>query len=131
MKTRCLNPNSKDYPNYGGRGIKVCPEWMESFEAFRDWAMANGYRDDLTLDREDVNGNYDPNNCKWSTRTEQANNKRNNHKVTANGVTHTIAEWEKITGIQNQTIHKRISRGWREEDAVLLPLGSKKPCYPD
>ena len=81
MLQRCNNANKKNYHNYGGRGIKVCSEWQNSFEAFRDWAMANGYnpeakRGECTLDRIDVNGNYCPENCRWITNAEQQRNKR-------------------------------------------------------
>ena len=76
MKRRCNNPKIKDYTNYGGRGIAVCQEWQHSFEAFRDWALANGYRDDLTIDRRDNDGNYCPDNCKWVDRQTQATNRR-------------------------------------------------------
>jgi len=75
MLRRCRNSHSKDYGNYGGRGIVVCDEWF-NFEPFRDWALANGYADSLTIDRKDVNGNYEPNNCKWSTMLEQRHNRR-------------------------------------------------------
>ena len=71
MKTRCLNPNSKAYHYYGGRGISICDEWKDNFSAFRDWALSNGYRDDLTLDRIDSDKDYSPENCKWSTWHEQ------------------------------------------------------------
>ena len=96
MKQRCYNPNIKSYKDYGGRGITVCAEWLNDFSAFYEWAMANGYADDLTIDRKDVNGNYEPSNCRWATRKEQNNNKRNNKEITYKGETHTMAGWIEI-----------------------------------
>lgn len=80
MKTRCYNNNTENYYLYGGRGISICKEWLDNFEIFYNWAMSNGYRDDLSIDRIEVDGNYEPSNCRWATAKEQANNRRNNKK---------------------------------------------------
>ena len=118
MKRRCLNPNDARYRNYGGRGIKVCNEWLHDFQAFYDWAMSHGYTDNLTIDRIDNDGNYEPSNCRWTTYKQQANNTSNNHFLTYNGETHTISEWSMITGIKSQTISNRIRRGWSIERSL-------------
>lgn len=86
MKTRCYNENNKDFKDYGGRGITICDEWLADFLCFYNWAMENGYQDDLTIDRMDVNGNYEPSNCKWSTRGEQARNQRRTKNKTSESV---------------------------------------------
>ena len=122
MKRRCYYPRESSFPHYGGRGITVCDEWNNSFEAFRDWAMANGYRDDLTLDRIDYNGNYEPSNCKWSTMEEQQNNKSNNIILTYNGQTHTAPEWSRITGIPVIAIYNRVKYRWSTERILTEPI---------
>ena len=124
MNDRCYNENHKSYKDYGGRGIRVCEEWKyeSGFINFYNWAVKNGYADDLSIDRIDVNGNYEPGNCRWATRIEQANNRRNNHFLTCNGETKTITEWERVTGISTQTIYKRLNRGWSEERALTEPV---------
>ena len=113
MKARCYRESHMWYKRYGGRGIKVCDEWLHDFQAFYDWAMANGYRDDLTIDRIDVDGNYEPSNCKWANEVEQKNNRSNNKRVEINGKIKTIAEWSTETGLKYQTVYRRYKRGER------------------
>ena len=121
MKQRCYNQNSQYYYNYGGRGIVVCNEWLHDFQAFYDWAMANGYTDNLTIDRIDVNGNYEPSNCRWATRKEQSNNTRANRLITYNGETKTVAQWAKEKHIKYATLEMRLWRGWATERALSTP----------
>lgn len=118
MLHRC---NNKNMANYGGRGISVCREWAESFEVFRDWALANGYRDDLTIDRIDNDGNYCPENCRWATMRTQANNTRRNHNLTAFGETKTVTEWSRVYGVKYNTILNRLYKGWSVEAAITTP----------
>ena len=132
MKKRCYNPNSKSFSDYGGRGIEVCEEWKDDFQSFYKWAMANGYADDLTIDRIDVNGNYSPENCRWVDKLTQANNCRTNHYLTFNGKTQSIAEWARELGVSDSLIRQRIvTLGWSIEKALTEPSrvkAYKKRC---
>lgn len=121
MKERCLNKNSKDYPNYGGRGITVCNEWSE-FISFYEWAMESGYSKNLTIDRKDNDKGYSPQNCKFSTRKVQNNNKRNNVWYEYLGQRKTIAQWSEFTGILYSTLSIRFRKGWGVEKALLTPI---------
>ena len=120
MKSRCNNPNSSNYKYYGGRGIKVCDEWMNDFQKFWDWAMANGYRDDLSIDRIDNDKGYSPDNCRWDTAKRQRNNRRNNRVFTVDGETKTLAEWCEIYEKSYCTSSARLRRGWTIEEALDL-----------
>ena len=123
MKNRCTNPNADNYSFYGGRGIKVCDEWRDDFIPFRDWAMANGYAVNLTLDRIDNDGNYEPSNCRWETHLHQCNNTRRNHLITFRGETHTIAEWSRIVGMNVDTLERRINGyRWSIEKALTTSV---------
>jgi hypothetical protein len=121
MRERCRNPNTLAYKDYGGRGISVCTEWNMNFISFRDWALSNGYQENLTLDRRDNNGNYCPENCRWTTKTEQAKNRRSTHFVTIGPVTLCIKDWAKELGVQESTIHRRVRNGMTYEEAILTP----------
>lgn len=121
MNQRCKNENLDSYGSYGGRGISVCGEW-EVFEVFADWALNNGYEEQLSIDRVDVNGNYEPGNCKWSTNLEQSRNKRNSRYIKINEETRTLSEWAEISGVPYKTLQRRLNTGWKEED-LLLPKG--------
>ena len=126
MKLRCNNPNDSHYKDYGGRGITVCNEWLHDFKAFYDWSISNGFDENLSLDRIDVNGNYEPLNCRWITMKEQQNNRRNNHWITYNGETHTMMQWSEITGINFHTIKGRLKMGWTIERAFTTPVKKHK-----
>ena len=121
MRQRCAYPKDVNYHRYGGRGITVCAEWSDDFASFRDWAMANGYTDNLTLDRIDNDGNYSPDNCRWATPSEQQSNLRNNLYITVGSETKTAREWSRITGIKYSTIITRLRFGWEPEAIVGTP----------
>lgn len=126
IKKRCYNEKTIRFENYGGRGIKVCQEWLDDFINFYNWAVNNGYQENLSIDRIDVNGNYEPSNCKWSNAKCQARNRRNNHFITYNGETHCIAEWSDITGIKRDVIDNRIRKKWDIERILTTPVKKQK-----
>lgn len=117
MKERCYRKNHKS-KNYGDRGISVCDEWRDSFESFRDWAMGNGYSDSLTIDRIDVDGNYTPENCKWSTYLEQANNTRKTRFFIVDGEKLTVTDISQKYGISRGTINSRLNNNWDIEKII-------------
>jgi hypothetical protein len=113
MKSRCDDPKLSVYKYYGGKGVSVCAEWKESFISFRNWAYKNGYKEGLTIDRIDNNGNYEPSNCRWVTMKEQANNQSHTLKIEYKGETKTLTEWSEKLGINRFTLYHRIyKRGW-------------------
>lgn len=122
MKRRCNGVNTPYYKNYGGRGIKYCKEW-ERYETFKKWALANGYKDGLSLDRIDVDGDYTPQNCRWVTWKEQSNNKRQTVFITYKGKTQSLQRWAEESGIRYTTFRARIIQyGWDMEKALNTPV---------
>jgi DNA-binding phage protein len=117
MLSRCYNKNNKRYSDYGKRGIKVCERWKDSYENFLS-DMGLIPEKGLQIDRIDNNGNYEHSNCRWATRIEQANNKRNNRNITAFGKTQTLQQWANETGIKRETIARRLNSGYEPEIAL-------------
>ena len=115
MKNRCYKTDDPKYYRYGARGITVCEEWLASFRSFYDWAIANGYSDELTIDRIDNDGNYCPENCRWATSLEQQNNRSTNRLVSYEGEMVTIAEAARRANIPLNTLWWRTSQGWSNE----------------
>ena len=132
MKSRCCNPNVPNYKYYGGRGISICSEWLneekvikgkyihnhsKGWLAFKKWALENGYADNLTLDRIDVNKSYSPGNCRWISHKEQCNNTRKNHLITYKGKTQSLKKWCEELNLNYHTVFTRVRRGWTVERA--------------
>ena len=133
MRTRCLNPNFKEFKHYGGRGITICKEWIDSeiialgrhgrttkgWLAFKNWAILNGYREDLTLDRIDNNKGYSPDNCHWVTMKVQCNNTSRNHLITYKGKTQSLSAWSAELGLNYSTVRARLNEyHWTVEKAL-------------
>lgn len=122
IKDRCYNKNNHHYSIYGGKGVKMCEEWKNDFAKFYEWSYKNGYMEGLTLDRIDFNGDYCPENCRWTTWTQQANNTSRNIRVTINGETKTVAEWSRIYGVNYHSVHSRIFKGMDPLLAITTPF---------
>ena len=129
MRNRCDEVKSKHYDNYAGRGISVCKEWQSDYLKFKEWALQNGYSNDLTLDRKDNNGNYEPSNCRWVTMQVQSNNKRGNCFITFEGETKTISEWSRTLDIPRSTLNRRIKNNkWPIENGTITPTQKEGVC---
>lgn len=122
MIARCYNENAASYPKYGAKGITVCDEWLgeNGFINFYNWAMENGYKDNLTLDRINPKGNYEPSNCRWATYKEQANNTKATVFLTYDGETKPASEWAEIVGISQSAITRRKRKGWTDEECLTV-----------
>lgn len=118
MLKRCYRPGARRYERYGGRGIGVCQEWRGDRLAFYAWAQAHGWAEGLSLDRIDVDGDYSPDNCRWATAIEQANNTSRNRHITWAGETRTVAEWERVLDVPRAALAKRLFRGWSVERSM-------------
>ena len=111
MNQRCYNPNAKGYKYYGGKGVIICEEWLRDKNTFYEWAVNNGYTDELSIDRIETEGNYEPSNCRWITMIEQQSNRTNNVFVEVDGEAKTIAQWSQETGISAIAIKNRVEQG--------------------
>jgi hypothetical protein len=114
IEERCYSPQSKAYRHYGGRGIKVCDEWRNDFMNFYNWAIANGYKEDLTIDRIDVNGNYEPNNCRWATMQQQQNNRRNNRVFIIENQRYTLAQLSRKYNVTESQVQLALVMGLKK-----------------
>lgn len=121
MLDRCYNKHVKRYENYGGRGIKVCDEWYNNFQSFYTWAMNNGYKNGLSIDRINNDGDYEPSNCRWTNNKTQARNRRSNRNITINGETRCLMEWCEILNLNYKVTWQRINTyHWSIKKALEL-----------
>lgn len=135
MNRRCHNPEFVDYPRWGGRGVTVCDEWRHDFQAFLTWAESNGWAEGLTLDRIDNDGPYSPENCRWATRYEQANNKRDTLMFEYEGELHSLAEWARLYNLEYESLMYKVKQGTSfgvalntatRKDKSIAPKNTKK-----
>ncbi len=127
LLNRCYDPRNDHFHLYGGRGIAVCEEWRNNFFAFREWALANGYQRHLQIDRRDNNKGYCPDNCRWVTRSENGQNKRNNVWIAAFGETQCLADWAKDHRcvVARKVLMYRLKHGWDSEKAITKPPSAR------
>lgn len=124
MKTRCYSKKAKYYGIYGGRGIKICDEWLSNFMSFYNWAVENGYEEGLSIDRIDNDGDYEPSNCRWATAVVQTRNRRKTISVLYNGEYKTIGELASESGLKYHVVYTRICRlNWDIDRALNTPVG--------
>jgi hypothetical protein len=128
MISRCEDPTNKRWENYGGRGIKICREWRKNRRLFYKWAIENGCKPGLSIDRIDVNGDYEPENCRFGDNFIQQNNTTRNHFVTWQDKTLTIAQWARVFGVRNQALQHRFNRGWGIKRAMTQPFRKWPKC---
>lgn len=123
MRRRCYDLNQDSYKNYGAKGIKVCDEWMYSFESFQEWAFISGYEEHLTVERIDYTGNYEPSNCKWIPLEKQTKNSSWNRFITYQGETKCVREWARDSRcvVSLYALEKRLATGWDEIEAITTP----------
>jgi len=127
IKSRCYNNKEDSYKNYGGRGITMCDDWKNSFVSFMNWALKNGYSDELSIERNDVNGNYEPSNCTWIPLNRQSANRRSSYIIEYKGETHNLTDWCKRLDLPFKFIHNRIYKlGWSFEKAITEPKHIEK-----
>jgi hypothetical protein len=125
MRHRCRNKNIKSWESYGGKGIKVCKEWRKSYLSFKKWALENGYNDNLTIDRIDVEDDYKPSNCRWATKKQQSNNRSNNRIIKYQGKELTLKQWSELKGIAPKTLAGRLDRGWSVKMSLEKPVAKQ------
>lgn len=122
IKERCYNPNSKSYYRYGGRGIKMCDEWLNNYQSFEEWCLSHGFQEELAIDRINNDGDYSPDNCRFVTLKEN-NQKRNTTRwYTIDGETKNLQQWCDVYGICRGTVYSRLENGWDIKDALTKPV---------
>lgn len=130
IRMRCYGKTSEAYKNYGGRGISMCKEWKDDPECFVRWCLGNGYVEGLDIDRIDVNGNYEPGNCRFITRGENAKNRRCVHHITVDGEIHTCSEWGRIIGYSHSSVSRILRREGEDKTISIIRkrISNLKKC---